>query len=1032
MTMMLVITVIVFGVLAYLRMPISDLPTVPTPVIVCSASYPGGSPVVMADNIATPLEQQFMTIQKLKLVTSQSLQGQTTITLQFDLSKTLDSAATDVQSAIQQALSNLPSDIPQQPTYSKNNPNDKPLIYLGLISNTMTTGDLHDYASNIVAQQISIMSGVSQAQVFGVMSAVRVEVDPSKLAIRGITWDELVSYVQGGTTFQGAGQFDGDAMTFLLDPQGQLETSEDYANLILTWKNNRPIYLKDVATVEEALQSTRYSFSFWLRDHVPPSAAVIVAVNLASGANAVEVATAIRNRLPAFREQLPGSIDLLVVYDRSESIIASVNDVQETLVIAFILVVAVIFIFLGRASDTIIPTIALPLSLLLTFLPMYALGYSFDNLSLMALTLAIGFLVDDAIVFLENAVRRMEGGEAAMVASINGAKEISFTILSMTLSLAAVFIPLVTMPGYIGRMFFELGAVIIISVLASGLVSMSVTPLMCSRMLGSRVAGHQTWMERTVALFLKPVIRLYGSTLHVWMRVKWLSIVAWGGAMALTVYFYQIIPKTFLPVGDSGFAMGIFMAPQDVSPDQMAAFQKQADEAMHANPHVVQTFNVSGIASVTPSNQALIGYILGPFPRPSIQEIAMDVNGRLAEIPGIQPFTRPVPTLEVSTGATSTNQGQYAYSLSGTEPDKIYAAAEAMLEAMRKIPGILNPSSDMQLKASFLRIKILRDRAIMYGVTAEAIENTLSNAYAQNYVYLIKKPADQYQVIIEAKAGSRAEPSNLRQLYVTSSNSAPVPMSAVAEWEEVTGPLAINHINQFTSATVFFDLEPGAPIGTITDAINKAAADLVPPSVTGTLQGEANLFVEMVDGLSMGLVLAVFVMYIILGILYESYLHPLTVLSALPVAMVGGFAALVVWNEPLSLYAFIGLFMLMGIVKKNGIMMVDFALQRMDEGLSRYDAVHEACLERFRPILMTTLAALMGAVPMAMGYGADGASRQSLGLIIVGGLLVSQVVTLYITPVIFLYFETFQEKVLDRVPFFRSIHSEKSRLEAAR
>ncbi|MEM1058783.1 MAG: efflux RND transporter permease subunit [Verrucomicrobiota bacterium] len=1031
MTMMCVMTAVVFGLLSYVSLPISDLPDVSSPVITCNVSWPGASPQTMAANVATPLEQQFMTIEGLDMITSQSMQGQTNLTLQFDLNKNIDAAATDVQTAITKATPNLPPDLPSPPTYTKTNPNDKPIIYLSMISDTMTLGDLYDYAQDNVSQKISIMSGVSQVQVYGAMRAFRIEVDPSVLAARGMTVNDFVNLAKKGTTFQGAGQFDGDETTFLLQPQGQLETVEDYENLILKEVNGRPLRLGDIAKVYESVDDTRMQFNYWKRGENPQAAAVVVAVTKSDGANTVKVAQDIKDSIPVFQAQLPGSIKLLLAYDRSVSIVDSVEDVETTLMIAFVLVVLVIYIFLGRATDTIIPAVALPLSLLLVFIPMYLLGFSLDNLSLMALTLAIGFLVDDAIVFLENTVRRMEGGEDAMTAAINGASEISFTILSMTLSLCAVFIPLACMAGYVGRLFVEFGITIIIAIICSGLVSLTVTPLMCSRMLGNRVGTAPTFVERVVGGYIDWFIQAYGRSLHFYLRHRWISAAAWVVAMALTIYFYIIVPKSFLPVGDSGFVQGIFISNQSTSPDQMTAYQQEIQEVLVQGKHVNQVMTLTSYSMAVPNNQGLIMYFLDDGPRPAIGPInkVMQLN-LLEDIPGILPLTRPVPVLEVSSGATSTNQGQYAYSLNGTDPDEVYATGQKMLEEMRKMPEMATVSSDMMLDAAQLEITIKREQASTYGVSANEIETTLRNAYAQNYIYKIKEPTNQYEVIVETGDDFRRYPDNLGLLWVNSSNGGIVPMSAVAEWKETTGPLTVNHIDQFTSVTIYFDLKPGAALSAVTKSIDEIAARVKPSTVQGALQGETNLFQQMVDSLSVLLIFAVFVMYVILGVLYESYLHPITVLSALPVAVVGGIGTLLVclWTDldkllgfesSLSLYAFIGLFMLMGIVKKNGIMMIDFALQQMDKGKSPYDAVHEASVERFRPIMMTTLAAFMGAVPLAMGWGADGSSRQPLGFVIVGGLVVSQVITLYVTPVLFLYFEDLQEKVLDKWNFTR-------------
>ncbi len=1024
MTMMIVASIIVFGVISYISLPVNDLPATDYPVISVTVGYPGASPETMASNVATPLERQFMQISGLELITSRSSQGNTQFTLQFNLNKSIDAAATDVQAAITRASGQLPADLPSQPTYTKTNPNDQPIVYLALVSNTQTTGQLYDYANTQIGQRISIMDGVSQVQVYGQKSATRIKVDPSKLAIHGLTFDDFVTAVQSGTVNQGAGQFDDTTRTFLLDPQGQLMDASQYETLIIAQKNGGILRLRDVATAHDSLQDERFNFSIWMRGINPPSAGVVIAVFKAAGSNAVAVSASIKELLKELKEETPPSMQLYLLYDRSNTIISSVHDVEETLIIAFVLVVIVIYVFLGRLTDTIIPAVALPLSLLLTFIPMYALGYSLDNLSLMALTLSIGFLVDDAIVFLENTVRRMEGGEDAMTASINGAQEIMFTIVSMTLSLAAVFIPLVFMAGLVGRIFREFSITIVISILASGFVSITVTPLMCSRMLHSRGKhDKKTWLEAHFNNIIGKIIKSYGNSLGFFLHHRWVSAVTWTVCMVGTCYLYTLVPKTFLPTGDSGFIHGVFIAPDGSSPDQMKAYQQQVDAVIQQNPNVQQTITLTNLSGMLPSSFGMAMAFLNDSSakpkRPSIAEVTQQLNGALFSVPGIFPAMRPQPTLDISTGATSNNQGQYAYTISGVNPDEVYDMAQKMLAKIRPMPEISSVSSDMQY-APKLKINILRDQASRYGVTAQGIEAVLRNACAQNYVYLVKKSTDQYEVIVEADDKYRRRPDDLGLLYVNSTAGTPVPVSAVATWSETMGPQAVNHVNQFVSASIYFDLSPDAAIGTVTDKITKMGEELTPPGVLAKLQGQADLFTQMVDGMTSMLFFAIFVMYVILGVLYENYLHPVTVLSALPVASIGGLMTLLLFNQELSLYGFIGMFMLMGIVKKNGIMMIDFALQRMDEGLKRTDAVKEACVERFRPIIMTSLAALMGAVPLAMGWGNDGSSRQPLGLIIVGGLIVSQLITLYVTPALFLYMEQIQDDVLDKVPFLRS------------
>ena len=1022
LTMVLTLSVILFGVLSYLRLPVNDLPAVDYPVIQVQADYPGASPDTVANNIATPLERQFMQINGLELVTSKSTQGHTNLTLQFALSKSIDAAATDVQTAISQATGSLPVDLPSPPTFSKTNPNDQPIMYIALTSDSVTRGQLYDYGSTQIGQRISILPGVSRVSVFGTKSAIRIKADPSAMWARGISIDDLTTAVKSGTSYTGAGQFDSADGTTLLRPQGQLDSAQGYSQLIVGGKHDAPVYLRDVAQVRDSVQDERLSMRFWARGYPVPGATVVMAVFRQAGANAVEVANSIRALLPQISAELPGSVLITPLYDRSRSIVNSVNDVKETLLIAFVLVVLVIFLFLGRATDTLIPAVALPISLLLTFIAMELLGYSLDNLSLMALTLAIGFLVDDAIVFLENTVRRMERGEAALEATIQSAKEISFTILSMTISLAAVFIPLVFMSGLVGRIFREFAITIVVSIIASGLVSLTLTPLMCARLLKARGEGSQrTWMERKVGGMEKRVLDRYGRGLSWFLVHRWFSALIWLVCLVGTVYFFIVVPKAFLPPGDSGVVTGVFIAREGSSPDQMRAIQDQVDAALLRNPNIMATIEVAGLGQFIASNQGIIFTFLKPAgTRGPIQQEVANLMGSLGSIPGVIAFLRPFPVLEISTGATNQNQGQYAFSISGVNPNQVYDAGAKLMAKLQEFPGFLTVSSDLYNNTPNLDIELRREQAKAYGVSEARILGLLRNAYAQNYVYLIKKPADQYQVILEVADSARSTAENLALLYIRSDDGKRlVPMDALVSWKSSLGPQAVNHLNQFTSMTISFNLKPGVAIGDATDFITNASAEVVPPTLRASLQGEALTFRDTVRDLTLLMVLAVFVMYVILAILYESYLHPLTVLSTLPTALVGGLATLLVFGEQASLYAFIGMFMLMGIVKKNGIMIVDFALQRVEHGEAPEKAIHDASMDRFRPILMTTLAAVFGALPIALGFGADGASRRPLGLVIVGGLIVSQFITLFITPVIYLYLEEFQERVLDRMAFFR-------------
>lgn len=1034
MTAVLTLSVILFGVLSYLQLPVNDLPAVDYPVIQVRVGYPGASPDTIANNIATPLERQFMQINGLEVVTSQSTQGFASFTLQFALDKNIDAAATDVQTAISQATGSLPADLPSPPTYSKSNPNDQPIMYIAMTSDSVTPGQLYDYATTQVGQRISILPGVSRVNVYGTKSAIRIKADPAAMWARGLSIDDLTAAIKAGSSYTGAGQLDSSAGTAVLRPQGQLETAEQYSNLIVGGAGGSPIYLRDVAQVKDSVQDERINMRFWVRGYDVPSATVIVAVNRRAGANAVEVSGGIREVLPLISAELPGSIRVTPIYDRSLSIVHSVIDVETTLLIAFVLVVMVIFVFLGRATDTLIPAVALPLSILITFIAMRALGYSLDNLSLMALTLAIGFLVDDAIVFLENTVRRMERGEQPYEAAISSAKEISFTIMSMTISLAAVFIPLVFMSGLVGRVFREFAITIVIAIFASGVVSLTLTPLMCARLLKPRGEGSKkTWMERVFGGVEKRVLALYGGSLWWFLRWRWVSLVIWVVCLAGTIWLFVLVPKSFLPPGDSSVIFGAFIAREGSSPAQMHELQSRVDEKLHEDPNVITDFTLTGATGFLASNQGIMFTLIKPpAERSPIQQVTAQMMGHLNTIPGVFTFLRPFPVLEISTGVTSQSQGQYAYSVSGASPQQVYEVGQKLMSKLMEYPGFLSVSSDFYNNTPNVDIDIRREQAKTYGVSETRILTLLRNAYSQNYLYLIKKPEDQYQVILEMADEARAKPEDLLRLYIRSDNGQRlVPLGELVTWKSTIGPQTVNHLNQFTSVTLFFNLKPGVALGDATNFISKASAEVVPATVRAELQGEAQTFSNTVTSLTILMALAVFVMYVILAILYESYVHPLTVLSTLPTALVGGLLTLLLFRQEASLYAFVGMFMLMGIVKKNGILIVDFARQRVDAGEAAEKAIHDASMDRFRPILMTTLAAVFGALPIALGFGADGSSRRPLGLVVVGGLVISQFITLYVTPVIYLYLEQFQEKVLDRTSFFGARHTKKSLIDDA-
>jgi HAE1 family hydrophobic/amphiphilic exporter-1 len=1032
-TSLLMAAIALFGLVAYRALPVSDLPNVDFPTLLVTASLPGASPETMGSSVATPLENQFSMIAGLESMTSVNSLGSTQITLEFDLNRSLDGAAVDVQAAITQASRLLPQGMPTPPTFAKVNPADQPILYLVITSKLVPPWTLDEYAQTRIAQRISMVSGVAQVQVLGSQKyAVHVQLDPHELAARQIGINEVEASLRNWNVNTPTGTIVGPHKAFTLQTSGQLMNAEQYKQMVVTYRNGAAVRLEELGNIADGVEDERTAS--WHYTPEGEQRAITLGIQRQPGTNTIAVADAVKALLPQFQAELPKSVHMEVLYDRSDTIRESYHDVQFTMALTLGLVIMVIFVFLRNVWATVIPSLALPFSIIGTFAVMYMLDYSLDNLSMMALILSVGFVVDDAIVMLENIYRHVENGEDPLTASLVGSREIGFTIVSMTLSLAAVFIPVLFMGGVLGRLFREFSVTICVAILISGVVSVTLTPMLCSRFLkrpkhhapghgdaeGAAGAGHAKQEEsrfgRAAEGAFDRLLGAYDRTLQIVLRYRGATLAASIALVALTLVLFVLVPKGFIPDQDTDQLAITTEAAQGTSYDKLVEYQHEIADIVRKDENVealVSTIGGSAAATLGgPNLGQLVVHLKPRSERPLMaNEVIEKLRPELSRVPGMRVYLQNPPTIRIG-GQVS--KSLYQFSMQSPNREELYAASRKLLVELGKVPGLEDLTSDLAISSPQIDVQIDRDKAASMGVTASQIENAFYDAYGPRWVSTIYAPVNEYKVLLELAPQFQSDPTALSMLYFKSTTGPVVPLDTLATAKQVIGPQTVNHFGQLAAVTISFGLAPGASLGTVLTDVQRVANETLPETVSAQFQGAAKAFRSSLSNLTVLLMIAVLVVYIVLGILYESYFHPLTILSGLPSAGFGALVTLLLFGMDLNIYAFVGMIMLIGIVEKNAIMQIDFALEAERGGMTPEQAIYQGCLIRFRPIMMTTMAALLGAVPIAVGYGAGGEARQPLGLVVVGGLLFSQLVTLYLTPVVYTYMAQVQSWLAHR------------------